>query len=120
MARPFRSNLLRSAARLFCAFVLAVGSAALLMAAGCAPVKRANHSQPPSARQQPKAVDIKVQQQYYDRGLQQYSSESYGDAKKSFYRVVEYGPNTLLGLKAQENLKKIERILQTVEEIGSR
>jgi hypothetical protein len=69
---------------------------------------------------QPKPVDAKLQQQHYDLGLQQYSDENFGKAKESFQKVIEYGPNTLLGLKAQENLKKIERILKTLEEIEAK
>ena len=56
---------------------------------------------------QAKPVDAKAQQQYYDLGLQQYSKENYGEAKEAFQQVIELGPNTALGLKAQENLKKI-------------
>jgi len=65
-------------------------------------------------------VDEKAQQQHYDQGLEQYSKENYGDAKRAFEQVFELGPNTALGIKAQENLKKIERILKTLEEIESR
>jgi outer membrane protein assembly factor BamD (BamD/ComL family) len=69
---------------------------------------------------QTKPVDAKVQQRYYNRGLKQYSNEKYGKAKETFQRVTEYGPNTVLGIKARENLKKIERILKTLEEIESK
>jgi len=69
---------------------------------------------------QSKPVDVKTQQRYYDLGLQQYSSENYGEAKEAFQQVIEYGPNTVLGMKAQENLKKIERILKTLEEIEAK
>jgi len=65
-------------------------------------------------------VDDKAQQQYYNQGLEQYSKEHYGDAKAAFEHVVELAPNTALGIKAQENLRKIERILKTLEEIESR
>ena len=62
-------------------------------------------------------VDVAAQQKYYDLGLQQYSRENYGEARDAFEKVVEYGPTTSLGVKAQENLRKIQRILRTVEEI---
>jgi len=61
-----------------------------------------------------------VQQQYYDKGLQHYSRENYGDARKAFQHAVDLGPNTALGQKAQENLRKIQQIMKTVEEIESK
>jgi TolA-binding protein len=89
-------------------------SLAFLVIAGCAsPPKSADYPQV-------KPVDAKAQQRYYDLGLQQYSDENFGKAKESFQQVIEYGPNTGLGLKAQENLKKIERILKTLEEIEAK
>jgi len=89
-------------------------SLAFLVMAGCAFL--------PNAADYPQAkpVDAKTQQRYYDQGLQQYSDENFGKAKESFQRVIEYGPDTTLGLKAQENLKKIERILKTLEEIEAK
>ena len=62
-------------------------------------------------------VDIKAQQLYYDQGLQYYAKENYQAAQESFQKVVENGPNTSLGLKAQENLKKLKQILKTLENI---
>ncbi len=87
---------------------------AFLIMAGCAspPV--------PVDYPQSKPVNAKTQQWYYDLGLQQYSDENYGEAKKSFQQAIENGPNTVLGLKAEENLKKIERILKTLEEIEAK
>ncbi len=69
---------------------------------------------------QAKPVNTKTQQWYNDRGLQQYSDEKYGEARRSFQQVIEHGPNTVLGLKAEENLKKRERILKTLEEIEAK
>ena len=87
---------------------------AFLVMAGCAtPLKSVDYPQA-------KPVDAKTQQRHYDLGLQQYSDENFGKAKESFQQVIEYGPNTVLGLKAQENLKKIERILKTLEEIKAK
>jgi hypothetical protein len=93
----------------------------LLILSGCAlaPKSHSHHAKP-ARRQQPKPVDVKAQQRYYDLGLQHYSKEHYRDAKRSFQEVVELGPNTVLGLKAQENLKKIQQILKTLEEIESK
>lgn len=89
---------------------------AFLVVAGCVVAVAPK----PVDQPQSKHVDAKAQQQYYDLGLQQYSNENYGEAKKTFQQVIEYGPNTVLGLKARENLKKIERILKTLEEIESK
>lgn len=99
--------------------------AVILVMAGCAtaPKKQSHHSRQnpkPASRQQSKPVDAKAQQQYYDLGLQHYSKENYREAKKAFQQVVELGPNTTLGMKAQENLKKIHQILKTLEEIESK
>ena len=85
----------------------------------CALLPKAHQQHPPVASQ-PKTVDPKAQQHYYDLGLKQYSDENYGEAKKAFHRVIEYGPKTALGLKAQENIKKIERILKTLAEIETK
>jgi TolA-binding protein len=90
----------------------------LLLVIGCASFP----NEPQSAPQQrsagkPRSVDAKAQQKQYDLGLQQYSREDYDEAKKSFEQVIELGPNTALGVKAKENLKKIDQVLKTLEEI---
>jgi outer membrane protein assembly factor BamD (BamD/ComL family) len=79
-----------------------------------------SHQQKPAAPTRQQHVDAKAQQQYYDEGLQQYSKDNYGEAKAAFQQVVDLGPNTTLGLKAQENLRKIEQILKTLEEIEAK
>jgi TolA-binding protein len=96
--------------------ILAICGVALLGAAGCASTRNA----PVAPRPQQKPVDVKAQQQYYDLGLQQYSKENYGEAKKAFQAVVELGPKSALGTRAQENLRKIQQILKTLEEIESK
>ncbi len=65
-------------------------------------------------------VDVKAQQTYYDRGLQNYAQENYRAAQEDFQKVVENGPTTPLGLKAQENLKKLQQILKTIENIQAK
>lgn len=89
---------------------------------GCIPATKAPHSSSPraAAKPRPKPVDAEAQQRWYDLGLRNYSQENYGEAQHAFQAVVENGPNTLLGQKAQENLKKIEQILKTLKEIESR
>jgi outer membrane protein assembly factor BamD (BamD/ComL family) len=102
---------------------------ALLIVAACAPAKPApppplppkqQKAKKPAARPQQKAVDAKAQKRAYDQGLQYYSAEDYPNAKEAFEEVVDLGPNTPLGLKAQENLKKIEKILKTLDELESK
>ncbi len=74
----------------------------------------------PKARPQQKSIDTKAQQQHYDRGLQLYSKENYKQARAAFQQAVQLGPNTTVGLKSQENLKKIQQILKTLEEIQAK
>ena len=106
----------RSLVRLF------ICSMMLIVLTGCALFKK-TPPPPPSAPPRSPArqhVDAKAQKQYYDLGVQQYSRENYGEAKKAFEQALALGPNTALGVKAQENLKKIERILKTLEEIETK
>jgi outer membrane protein assembly factor BamD (BamD/ComL family) len=95
--------------------VMTAGIACLLLT-GCALFQK---TPPPKAPRQ-QHVDVKAQQYYYDIGLQQYSKENYGEAKDAFEKVIEFGPTTSLGIKAQDNLKKIQRILKTLDEIDSK
>jgi len=98
---------------------LLVYSMMLLALSGCAGLWKKPPPPPPkpAARPQAKPVDAKAQQHYYDLGLQHYSKENYGKAKEAFQQAVEFGPNTALGVKAQENLKKVQQILKTLEEL---
>ncbi len=107
---PIMGNVVRS---------LLICSMSLLVLSGCAGLRKAP---PPkaTARSQSKPVDAKAQQHYYDAGLQQYSTENYEKARDAFQQAVELGPNTELGEKAQKNLKKIQRILKTLEELDSK
>ncbi len=86
----------------------------VLAAAGCAGHKA------PQAKPSRQHVDPRAQKQYYDQGVQYYSQEHYRQARESFQQVVDLGPNTALGVKAQENLRKIDRILKTLKEIESK
>jgi TolA-binding protein len=96
---------------------------AVLVVSGCASFQNAPPPPPPPQQKpvaKPRSVDAKAQQKYYDMGLQQYSGENYREAKKSFEQVIELGPTTTLGVKARENLKKIDQVLKTLEEIKSK
>ena len=96
--------------------LLIAASILFLVPTGCASLQKP----PPAKAPRQQHVDVKAQQKYYDLGLQQYTKENYGEAKESFEKTIELGPNTALGQKAQENLKKIQRILKTLEEIESK
>ena len=87
----------------------------LLPMAGCFPPARQKSKAEPQSR-----VDVKAQEIYYDQGLKHYSREEYRAAQEDFQKVVENGPTTTLGLKAQENLKKLQQILKTIENIQSK
>jgi outer membrane protein assembly factor BamD (BamD/ComL family) len=102
---------------LFCKIITA-GMVCLLLA-GCALFQKTPPAKAPQAPRQ-QHVDVKAQQHYYDIGLQQYSKENYGEARDAFEKVIEFGPATSLGAKAQENLRKIQRILKTLDEIESK
>ncbi len=91
----------------------AAAAVALLFAAGCATA--------PSKQTKPEQrVDVGAQQLYYDRGLKNYAKENYRAAQEDFQKVVDNGPTTSLGVKAQENLKKIQQILKTLENIEAK
>ena len=93
-----------------------------LFASGCAFfAPKAPPPPPPNpAKVQAKPVDAKAQKYHYDLGLQHYSKENYQEAEASFQQAIDLGPNTALGIKAQENLRKIQQILKTLEEINSK
>jgi TolA-binding protein len=102
--------------------ILSLAMLAILLP-GCAVKKThapARSQPPPSSHQKPAArpaADPKAQQRYYDLGLQNYSKENYDEARDAFEQVVEINPNSSLGLKAQENIRKIDQILKTLKEI---
>lgn len=96
---------------------------AILLATGCASTPKPAPPAPPAPHPKPiarPAVDVKAQQLFYDKGLQLYSQENYNEAKNAFQQVVELGANTALGLKAEENIRKIDQILKTLKEIESK
>jgi TolA-binding protein len=76
--------------------------------------------QPQTRPARPHHVDEKAQQRYYDLGLEHYSRDNYREARDAFQHVVDLGPNTPLAAKAEENLKKIEQIMKTLEEMQSK
>ena len=104
--------------------ILLLGLAFLIMAGGVAcqtvPEPYPPSRTVPAARQPSQAVDTKAQQLHYDKGIQAYSNENFEEAKVEFQRVVDLGAGSALGLKAQENLKKVNQILRSVEEIKSK
>jgi tetratricopeptide (TPR) repeat protein len=100
----------------FLAVILLIAS--FFSVAGCASTPK---PVPKSGVRAPaRPVDPKVQQHYYDLGLQLYSEENYAEAEEAFQQAVDRGPSTLLGIKAQENIRKIEQILKTLEEMENK
>lgn len=93
-----------------------------LATSGCSIVRNpfAPQQKPAPRSPQVRTPDPKAQQHYYDLGLQRYSEENYVKAEQAFQQAVENGPSTPLGVKAQENLKKIQQILKTLEEMESK
>jgi len=107
----FRGILLLSAA-----FMIVSGT-------GCSFIQKTFSPQPQQPQQQKhvnKPVNAKAQKYHYDLGLQLYSKESYKEARDAFQTVIDNGPNTTLGLKAQENITKIDQVLKTLEDIQSK
>ncbi|MDH4161790.1 MAG: hypothetical protein OEW15_03755 [Nitrospirota bacterium] len=119
---PLRSNGLRCRALILASIVM------LLLLSGCASLFPEQHrsgrgsgdSRSPQRQSVRTGADARDQQHYYDIGLQHYSKENYDRAKRAFQHVVDMGPSTPLGLKAQENLKKIQQIEKTLQEIESK
>lgn len=91
----------------------------LLLPACClvVPSTPPGQHRPSSGRAQ---TEGKGQQHYYDIGLRHYAKDDYQEAKEAFERVVELGPNTPLGQKAQKNLRKIQQIQKTLKDIESK
>lgn len=98
-----------------------VGAAFLILAGSVGCQKAPQQTKPTARPPKTRAVDPLVQQQqYYDRGVQEYSREKYQEAQTLFQRVVDLNPDTELGLKARENLKKTQQILKTLDKIKSK
>lgn len=74
----------------------------------------------PASRPHSKPADTRAAQQFYDRGLQEYSRENYLEARRLFQRVIDLEPSAELKAKAQENLDKTQRILKTLENIKAK
>jgi TolA-binding protein len=103
--------------------VLALASS--LGLAGCAHAPRrpapAGKARPPSETRSPqpqaKAVDAAAQKTAYDLGMKCFSEEKYAEAAQAWQEAVRQGPSTPLGRKSQENLRKTNQMLKTLQEI---
>ena len=109
-----QTNAFRPAISIRHAVMIMLCGACIFTSSGCSSPFRSQ------ARPSQPHLDPKAQQYYYDKGVQHYARENFGEAKAAFRRVIDAGPNTPLGMKAQENLKKIQQILKTVEDIESK
>jgi outer membrane protein assembly factor BamD (BamD/ComL family) len=65
-------------------------------------------------------ADAIAAQKYYDQGLQEYSRENYMEARTLFQRVIDLDPNEELKSKAQENLKKTQQTLKSLDRIKAK
>jgi outer membrane protein assembly factor BamD (BamD/ComL family) len=62
-------------------------------------------------------VDMAVVQNYYNQGLQFYADEKYHEAKHAWQQVIKMAPNTQLAGKSRLYVKKVNRMLQTLQDI---
>jgi TolA-binding protein len=62
-------------------------------------------------------IDMAAIQDAYNQGLQFYADEQYVEAKKSWQRVIQMGPNTQLAARARAYIKKVNQMLKTLKEI---
>jgi len=67
-----------------------------------------------------KTTTLTSQQKYYNMGMNYYSQEKYKEAKEAWEKVIKLGKRTALASKARENIKKVEQILKTLEELGAK
>lgn len=100
--------------------IVLFGVALVMITGGAACQKAPPAPSKPAARTPSKSVDAQMAQQYYDRGVQEYSKENYEEAKTLFQRAIDLTPNKELGLKAQENLKKTQQILRTLDKLKTK
>ncbi|HBL19224.1 MAG: hypothetical protein A2X36_03100 [Elusimicrobia bacterium GWA2_69_24] len=98
----------------------------LPLAGGCSGLKTKKPSGKPAARSGAKGknaapapkADPQAQEKAYQLGLRLFQEERYDGAKKAWQDAVRLGPDTALGKQAQANLKKVERMLDSLKEIG--
>lgn len=101
---------------MLCSYIL-ITLALIAMLSACA-ARTATPPKPlPKKQVQPKPVNPAAQQHYYNLGFKHYANENYKEAKKAFQQAVDNGPDTNLGVKARENLKKIEQIMKTLKDM---
>ena len=92
---------------------------------GCAQteafLKKLKKKPAPAKRRAPKKpvrkTDPKAQERAYNRGLRLFSQEKYQEAQAAWKQAVKQGPATPLGKKSKENLRKVEKILESLREI---
>lgn len=70
---------------------------------------------PPAAP--PPLVDAAAQEAAYERGVGFFGRDKYLEAREAWRDAVRLGPETALARKAREHLRKLERMLATLQEI---
>lgn len=58
-----------------------------------------------------------AQKRAYDLGVGHFAEERYAEARKSWQETVRLGPSTIWGQKAGENLRKVDAILSSLNEL---
>lgn len=103
---------------MLCSYILITLALIAMLSACAAKTAPPPKPLPPVKKQvQPKPPNPEAQQHYYNLGLKHYANENYKEAKKAFQQAVDNGADTNLGVKARENLKKIEQIMKTLKEM---
>ncbi|MBI5883237.1 MAG: hypothetical protein HZB91_09040 [Elusimicrobia bacterium] len=100
-------------------------AAAAFLAAGCASLKKAfphkSKSSPAAAAARPAAparrVDPKAQEAAYEEGMRLFSDEKYAEAKAAWKKSLQMDPDSQIGRKSRENLRKVETILDSLRDI---
>src|SRR4051812_28435326 len=71
----------------------------------------------PTAPPPPLVVDAAAQKAAYERGVGFFGREKYVEARAAWRDAVRLGPEPALAAKAREHLRKLERMLATLQEI---
>lgn len=101
---------------------LIVVTACAFVTSGCATLRKHFPPKPSAAAQakpaaQPKRVDPKAQKDAYDEGMRLFSEEKYTEARASWKKSLQMGPESPIGRKSRENLRKVETILESLRDI---
>jgi hypothetical protein len=86
----------------------------IVVLGACIPTKNKKSSKTPLKAAPVTAV---AQKRSYDAGVGHFAEERYAEAKKSWQETVRLGASTQLGLKAKDNIQKVDAILSSLKEL---